>query len=77
MMCPIAEKRAKAALPISSGYPTLQFDELVGYLKVHLSLLPDARKGHNVTYRIQDAALGAMSFIFSTSKTFARNKRTK
>jgi len=75
MMCPIAEKRAKATLPISPGYPSLQFDELVGYLKVHLSLLPDSRKGHNVSYRIQDAALGAFSVFFTQCPSFLAHQK--
>lgn len=37
----------------------LQFDELVGYLKVSFSLLPDYRQGFNKIFHIQDAALSA------------------
>ena len=74
-MCPIAEKRAETIQPIFPRYPTLQFDELVGHLKVCFSLLPDARKGHNVTYRIQDAALGAFSVFFTQCPSFLAHQK--
>lgn len=50
--------------------PTLQFDQLVSYLKVQFLLLPDARIGSNTTYQIQDAALSAFSVFFTQSPSF-------
>lgn len=54
---------------------TLQFDKLVGYLKLHFQLLPDCRQGFNTTYRIQDAALGAFSVFFTQSPSFLAHQK--
>jgi len=53
----------------------LQFDELVGYLKVSFALLPDYRSGYNTTYNIQDAALSAFSVFFMQCPSFLANQR--
>jgi hypothetical protein len=54
----------------------LQFDELVGYLKVSFALLPDYRQGFNTTYSIQDAALGTFSvFFMQCSLFFSESKK--
>lgn len=53
----------------------LQFDELVGYLKVHFQLLPDYRQGFNTTYQIQDAALSAFSVFFTQSPSFLAHQK--
>lgn len=49
---------------------SLQFDELVGHLKVQFMLFPDTRRGFNTTYSIADAALGAFSVFFTQSPSF-------
>ena len=53
----------------------LQFDELVGYLKVYIQLLPDYRQGYNTTYTIQDAALSAFSVFFTQSPSFLAHQK--
>ena len=53
----------------------LQFDELVGYLKVDFALLPDYRHGFNITYNIQDAALSAFSVFFMQCPSFLANQK--
>lgn len=53
----------------------LQFDELVGYLKVHFQLLPDCRQGFNITYPIQDAALSAFSVFFTQCPSFLAHQK--
>jgi len=53
----------------------LQFDELVGYLKVHFQLLPDCRQGFNTTYHIQDAALSAFSVFFTQCPSFLAHQK--
>jgi hypothetical protein len=54
---------------------TLQFDELVGYLKTHFLLLPDARTGFNTTFSIQDAALSAFSVFFMQCPSFLAHQK--
>lgn len=53
----------------------LEFDELVGYLKMRFSLLPDSRSGFNKTYEIQDAALSAFSVFFMQCPSFLSNQK--
>jgi hypothetical protein len=48
----------------------LQFDELVGYLKLQFMLFPDNRQGFNARYSILDAGLGAFSVFFMQSPSF-------
>lgn len=54
----------------NNTHAALQFDELVGYLNVYLSTLPDSRKGLNTTYSMRDAALSAFSVFFTQSPSF-------
>ena len=55
MSCPfgVIETGKESFVAIKSK---LQFDKLVGYLKVSFALLPDYRQGFNTTYNIQAAA---------------------
>lgn len=53
----------------------LQFDELVGYIKVQFALLPDQRTGFNTQYSIQDAALSAFSVFFTQSPSFLYHQK--
>lgn len=48
----------------------LDFDNLVAHLKGLLSTLPDRRKGINISYSIQDAALSAFSVFFMQCPSF-------
>jgi hypothetical protein len=54
----------------------LEFDKLVGYLKVSFSLLPDYRRGFNSSYNIQDAlsVFHAKLLFFIEPKKDAGNK---
>jgi hypothetical protein len=74
MMQPIAEK---ITCPINAmpHQQFLRFDNLVGYLKMHFLCLPDARIGNNITYSMQDAALGAFSVFFTQSPSFLAHQK--
>jgi len=49
---------------------SIQFDNLVSYLKVYLGTLPDYRIGSNISYSMLDAALSAFSVFFTQSPSF-------
>lgn len=74
MICPPGttktDKKSQA-----SQTPTLKFDQLVSYLKMHFLLLPDNRVGFNTTYHIQDAALSAFSVFFTQSPSFLSHQQ--
>lgn len=53
----------------------LQFDELVGFLKVQFMLLPDFRRGFNARYSLSDAAMGAFSVFFAQSSSFLSHQK--
>lgn len=67
MIVPIPSKSPKLS---AVAVVPLQFDKLVGYLKLQFMLFPDNRSGFNKKYSISDAALGAFSVFFMQSPSF-------
>ncbi len=55
---------------------TLTFNDLVAKFHQVLDRLPDYRIGHNTSYLIKDAALGAFSVFFTQSPSFLAYQRT-
>ena len=66
----IAPNVIKSRKKAPASHDSLQFDELVGYLKLQFMLFPDLRQGFNTMYHISDAALGAFSVFFTQSPSF-------
>ena len=48
----------------------LSFDSMISYLRSTMADFPDKRKGKNIRYSIEDAALGAFSVFFTQSPSF-------
>lgn len=61
-----AKKTAKA----------LTFDDMVKHLRSSVSKFPDKRTGTNLTYSIEDAAIGAFSVFFTQSPSFLAFQKT-
>ena len=55
--------------------PSLQFDKLVGGLKLQFLLFPDTRQGFNARYSMLDAGLGAFSVFFMQSPLFLSHQK--
>lgn len=55
--------------------PSLQFDKLVGGLKLQFLLFPDTRQGFNARYSMLDAGLGAFSVFFMQSPSFLSHQK--
>lgn len=56
-------------------HKSLQFDKLVGYLKLQFMLFPDNRRGFNTRYSMLDAGLGAFSVFFMQSSSFLSHQK--
>jgi hypothetical protein len=61
-----AKKTAKA----------LTFDDMVNHLRSLVCKFPDKRTGTNLTYSIEDAAIGAFSVFFTQSPSFLAFQKT-
>ena len=63
------EKLRSLTLP-SQTVELLNFDKLVGQFRCTVQQFPDQRTGDNSTYRMEDAALSALSVFFMQSPSF-------
>jgi len=54
----------------------IAFDKLVGYFRDTLKHFPDKRTGKNISYKMEDAALGAFAVFFMQSPSFLAHQRT-
>ena len=48
----------------------LSFEKMVASLRKAIQTFPDKRTGNNVTYSLEDAALGASSVFFTQCPSF-------
>ena len=54
---------------------TSAFDQMVGIFHRQLDQLPDPRRGKNITYQMNNAALGAFAVFFTQSPSFLAYQR--
>lgn len=63
------------AVPFGAQDTSTIQSKLIGKLRDTLSLLPDARKGKNITYEMLDAGLSAFAVFFMQSPSFLAHQK--